>query len=79
MILTTMTLLYLLIIMYFRPAICTTHGGLITYIKSSLNFTLHPTVYEHSTAWEAMLIEIENLHKSLIIGNIYRLPRESNE
>ena len=26
-----------------------------------------------------MLIEIENLHKSLIIGNIYRPPRESNE
>ena len=56
--------------MYFQPAICSTHGGLITYIKSSLNFTLHLTVYEHSTAWEAMFIEIGNLHKSIIIGNI---------
>ena len=65
--------------MYFQPAICYTYGGLITYIKSSLNSTLHSTVYEHSTAWEAMFIEIENLHKSLIIGNIYRPPRESNE
>ena len=65
--------------MYFQPAICSTHGGLITYIKSSLNSTLHSTVYEHSTAWEAMFIEIGNLHKSIIIGNIYRPPRESNE
>ena len=36
--------------MYFQPAIFSTHGGLITYIKSSLNSTLHSnTVYEHST------------------------------
>ena len=65
--------------MYFQHAICTTHGGLITYIKSSLNSTLHSNVYEHSTALEAKFIEIENLHKSLIIGNIYRSPRESNK
>ena len=65
--------------MYFQPAICSTHGGLITYIKSSLNSPLHSTSYEHSTAWKVMFIEIENLHKSLIIGNIYRPPRESNE
>ena len=64
--------------MYFQPAICSTHGGLITYIKSSLNSTLQSTVYEHSTAWEAMFIEIENLHNSLIIDNIYRPLRESN-
>ena len=61
--------------MYFQTVICSTHGGLITYIRSSLNYTLHTTVYEHCTAWEAMFIE--NLHKSLIIGNIYRPPRES--
>ena len=65
--------------MYFQPAICSTHGGLITYVKTSLKSTLHSTIYEHSTAWEAMFIEIENLNKSLIIGNIYRPPRESNE
>ena len=52
MILTTMTLPGYN--MYFQPAICTTHGGLITYIKSSLNSTLH------SIAWEALFIEIEN-------------------
>jgi len=65
--------------MYFQPAICSTHGGLITYVKTSLKSTLHSTIYEHSTAWEAMFIEIENLNKSVIIGNIYRPPRESNE
>ena len=64
-------------IKYFQPVICTTHGGLITYIKSSPNSTLHSTIYKHSTAWEAMFIE--NLYKSLIIGNIYRPPRESNK
>ena len=65
--------------MYFQPAICSTHGGLITYVKTSLKSTLHSTIYEHSTAWEAMFIEIENLNRSVIIGNIYRPPRESNE
>ena len=65
--------------LYFQPAICSTHGGLITYVKTSLTSTLHPTIYEHSTSWEGMFIEIENLNKSLIIGNIYRPPRESNE
>ena len=44
--------------MYFQPAICSTHGGLITNIRYSLNSTLHSTVYKHSTAWEAMLIDI---------------------
>ena len=77
MILTTMTLPGYN--MYFQPDICSTHGGLITYIKSSLNSTLHSTVYEHSPAWEVMFIEIGNLHKSIIIGNIYRPPSESNE
>ena len=61
--------------MYFQPVICSTHGGLIT----SLNSTIHSTAYEHSTAWEAMFIKIGNLHKSIILGNIYRPPRESNE
>ena len=65
--------------MYFQPAIFTTHGGLIIYIKSTLNSTLHSTIYEHSTAWEAMFIEIKNLQKSLKMGNIYRPSHDSNE
>ena len=44
--------------MYFQHAICTTHGGLSSHIKSSLNSSLHSTIYEHSNAWEAMFIEI---------------------
>ena len=65
--------------MYVQPATCSTHSGLITYIKTSLQSTkLIDFTHQNSQTWEGMFIEIENLNKTVIIGNIYRPPRESN-
>ena len=62
--------------LYMQPHTCTPHGGLITYIKSSLKVTQLKTVYQRSNFWEAMFFALENMNKPLIIGNIYRPPRE---
>ena len=62
--------------LYMQPYICTPHGGLITYFKSSLKFTVLNEVYQKKDSWEGMFFSIDNLNKSIIIGNIYRPPRE---
>ena len=65
--------------MYVQPATCSTHSGLITYIKTYLqSIKLIDFTHQNSQTWEGMFIEIENLNKTVIIGNIYRPPRESN-
>ena len=65
--------------MYVQPATCSTHSGLITYIKTSLQSTkLIDFTHYTSQTCEEMLIEIENFNKTVIIGNIYRPPRELN-
>ena len=65
--------------MYVQPATCSTHSGLITYIKTYLQSTkLIDFTHQNPQTWEGMFIEIENLNKTVIIGNIYRPPRESN-
>ena len=34
-------------------------------------------MYDISDVWEGLLIELKNnFHKSVVIGNIYRLPRD---
>ena len=55
------------------------HGGLITYIKTTLKVTIFNGVYQQSDHWEAMFSSIDILNKSVIIGNVYRPPREPNE
>ena len=62
--------------LYMQPYICTPHGGLIAYFKSSLKVTALNEVYQKSDSWEGMFFSIDNLNKSIIIGNIYRPPRE---
>ena len=62
--------------LYMQPHICTPHGRLITYFKSSLKVTVLNEVYQKSDSWEGMFFSIDNLNKSIIIGNIYRPPRE---
>ena len=59
--------------MYVQPATCSAHSGLITYIKTSLQSTkLIDFTHQNLQTWEGMFIEIENLNKTVIIGNIYR-------
>ena len=62
-----------------QPYIYTTHGGLITYIKSALKVTILNVVYQQSDHWVAMFFSIDTLNKSVVIGNVCRPPRELNE
>ena len=55
------------------------HGGLITYIKTTLKVTIFNGVYQQSDHWEAMFFSIDILNKSVIIGNVYRPHRELKE
>lgn len=59
--------------------ICSSHGGLAFYINSNFMYKLLP-LYTESTVWEGQFIELsgENLKRPIIIGNIYRPPRDRN-
>ena len=57
--------------------ICSSHGGLAIYLfKKYDHKTL--TLYNHSDIWEGQLVEIAvvTLHKNIVIGNIYRPPKD---
>ena len=57
---------------------CSSHAGLAIYVKKHLNFTILP-MYDSSDVWEGLFIELKNnFHKSVVIGNIYRPPRDIN-
>ena len=60
--------------------ICSARGGLAIYIKSCYSYKFLD-VYQHSETYEGQFIEvkIKDSNKNLIIGNIYRPPRDINE
>ena len=62
-----------------QSTICSSHGGLAIYPHATFNYTLLP-FYKRSTIWEGLLIEIEGkqLSKNVVIGNMYRPPRDRN-
>ena len=56
------------------------HGGLLIYLHSSFQFkTLD--LNKNCNQWESLFLEITNEHltKKLILGNIYRQPKDGNE
>ena len=58
---------------------CSSHGGLAIYINENFNFsTIDLNI--NSQVWEGQFIEIENIesNKSLILGNVYRPPNNTN-
>ena len=58
---------------------CSSHGGLAIYISEKFNCsTIDLNI--NSQIWEGQFIEIENIesNKSLIIGNVYRPPNNTN-
>ena len=58
---------------------CSSHGGLAIYINEKFNFsTIDLNI--NSQIWEGQFIEIENIesNKSLILGNVYRPPNNTN-
>ena len=64
-----------------KPRTCSTHGGLAILLKNGIQYrTLLHNINNFAT-WERQIIEIldeEHMNTKLIIGNVYRLPRETN-
>ena len=56
------------------------HGGLTIFLHNSFQFR-NLNLYSLSPLWEGIFLEIssENLAKNIILGNIYRPPRDKNE
>ena len=59
--------------------ICSGHGGLVIYIRTRFHYK-HLSLYKKSDVWEGQFIEISGsqLERNIIIGNIYRPPRDTN-
>ena len=56
-----------------------THGGLAIYVNSMFNYT-SLSLFNGSNIWEGQFLEISkhDLNKKIIIGNLYRPPRDIN-
>ena len=63
------------------PKRITGHGGLAMYVKSTLSSKILSNIDPGSELFEAQFIEImiDSNHKKLVIGNIYRPPKENAE
>lgn len=61
---------------------CSSHGGLAIYLKECYQYKRLFTYEGNFTSWEQQFIEVlvnERTKSKLVIGNIYRLPRETNQ
>ena len=59
---------------YIQPAICSTHSGLITYVKTSfLSTKLNNITNQNTIPWKSLFIEIEKCNKTVIVGNTYSI------
>ena len=58
---------------------CTRHGGLVIYLHEQYTYKLR-NMYTRSDIWEGLFIDVSshNLHRPIIIGNIYRPPHNNN-
>ena len=66
-----------------QERICSNKGSLLIYLNESYNYlyTVRSNIYKNSTIWEGQFIEVSGngLPKKIIIGNVYRPPRNVNE
>ena len=53
------------------------HGGLAIYLDEKYNYQLLQSRIPILGEWEEQFIEVETCKAKLVIGNIYRLPRET--
>ena len=60
--------------------ICSNRGGLVIYLRDTFEYK-QLSIYDKSDIWEGQFIEINkgSLHKTIVLGNIYRPPRNLNE
>ena len=61
--------------------VCSSHIGLAIYLNDNYKYSILP-LYNNSrpTVWEGLFIEVsgKGLKKPVIIGNVYRPPRNTN-
>ena len=60
-------------------ASCSTHGGVVTYVDNTYEGTVRDQV-NNSDIWDGLFLEIshENLTNKIIVGNIYKPPKDNN-
>lgn len=58
---------------------CSSHGGLMIYVDDEFDSRII-NISGESNIWENMFIEIKGLylHKTIVIGNIYKPPKSNN-
>ena len=58
---------------------CSAHGGLVTYIESSLSCS-KINIENRSSIWEGLFVSVKDDYseKEFVIGNIYRPPYNNN-
>ena len=63
-----------------RGKICYGHGGLAIFLSNGYDYRILP-LYKKSTIWEGHFIEItlSAMNKKIILGNIYRPPKNVND
>ena len=61
-------------------ATCGRHGGLAIYLTEGLNHKIIAKSSSTTKLWEGLFISVtgDNLTKPLIIGNVYKPPRDNN-
>ena len=60
---------------------CSSHGGLAIFLKNGIQYRTLLSDVNNFSNWEHLFIEIlidERTNSKLILGNVYRLPRETN-
>jgi hypothetical protein len=60
---------------------CSAHGGLAIYLRNGIQYRSILTDTRTFNSWEHQFIEVivnETTKTKLVIGNVYRLPRETN-
>ena len=65
--------------MFHVNATSSKHGGVVTYVDNSYDVTIKAQV-NNSDIWDGLFIEIkhENMKNSIIVGNIYKPPKDNN-
>ena len=61
---------------YSQSSVCSSHSGLIIYVKSS-HHVKSRDILKSSVLWESLFLEVTLAdNRKIIIGNVHRTPRE---
>jgi len=60
---------------------CGKHGGLAIYLKDEISYRTLEVPFKHANLWECQILEIKlnRQNKKILLGNIYRPPRNLKE